>query len=84
MEGKAWTKKHKDFDVTMGAKDGAEIAELTGIYLLEQINVFLKQSTQDATQAYIGMMAWFTLEIPMDPYWTESKKPYIEFSKATI
>ena len=41
-EGKAWTKKHTDFDVTMGAKDGAEIAELTGIYLLEQINVFLK------------------------------------------
>ena len=26
----------------MGAKDGAEIAELTGIYMLEQINVFLK------------------------------------------
>ena len=33
---------YKDFDVTMAAKDGAEIAELTGIYLLEQINVFLK------------------------------------------
>ena len=29
--GKVWTKKEKVFDVTMGAPDGAEIAELTGI-----------------------------------------------------
>ena len=39
--GKVWTKKDKDFDVTMGAQDGAEIAELTGIYLLKQVNDFL-------------------------------------------
>ena len=39
--GKVWTKKDKDFDVTMGAQDGAEIAELTGIYLLKQVNHYL-------------------------------------------
>ena len=36
-----WTKKDSDFDVTMGAQDGTEVAELTGIYLLKQINEFL-------------------------------------------
>ena len=41
--GKVWTKKDKDFDVTMGAQDGAEIADLTGIYLLKQVNDFLSQ-----------------------------------------
>ena len=39
--GKTWTKKDKDFDVTMSAQDGAEIAELTGIYLLKQVEDFL-------------------------------------------
>ena len=39
--GNVWTKKNKDFDVTMGAQDGAEIAEIAGIYLLKQINEFL-------------------------------------------
>ena len=41
--GKVWTKKDKDFDVTMGAQDGAEIAELTGIYLLKQVNESLSR-----------------------------------------
>ena len=40
-DGKVWTKKDRDFDVTMGAQDGAEIAELVGIFLLKQINSFL-------------------------------------------
>ena len=35
---RVWTKKEKNFDVTIGAQDGAEIAELTGIYLLQQVN----------------------------------------------
>ena len=39
--GKVWAKKDKDFDVTMGAQDGAEIAELVGVFLLKQINSFL-------------------------------------------
>ena len=39
--GKVWTKKDKDFDVTMGNQDGAEIVELTGIYLLKQVNDYL-------------------------------------------
>ena len=39
--GNVWTKKDRDVDVTMGAQDGAEIAELTGIYLLKQVNEFL-------------------------------------------
>ena len=42
--GNVWTKKNKDFDVTMGAQDGAEIAELTGIYLLKQVNEFLSST----------------------------------------
>ena len=40
-DGKVWTKNDKDFDVTMGAQDGAEIAELTGIYLLKQVKDYL-------------------------------------------
>ena len=40
-DGKVWTKKDRDFDVTMGAQDSAEIAELVGIFLLKQINSFL-------------------------------------------
>ena len=39
--GNVWTKKDRDFEVTMGAQDGAEIAELTGIYLLKQVNEYL-------------------------------------------
>ena len=42
--GKTWTKKNSNFDVTMGAQDGAEIAEiaeLTVIFLLEQADNFL-------------------------------------------
>ena len=39
-DGKTWTKKNKNFDVTMGAQD-AEVAELTGIYLLKQVEDFL-------------------------------------------
>ena len=47
-DGRAWTKKEKNFDVTMGAQDGAEIAELTGIYLLQQINKSLSKMEQKA------------------------------------
>ena len=39
--GKVWTKKNKDFDVTMGVQDGAEIAELTGLYLFKQVDEHL-------------------------------------------
>ena len=38
---KVWTKKSNDFDVPMGAQDGAEIVELTGIYLLKEVDKFL-------------------------------------------
>ena len=41
--GKVWTKKDKDFDVTMGAQDGAEIAELTGIFKKNTLSVSMKQ-----------------------------------------
>ena len=47
-----WTKKQKDFDVTMGALDGAEIAEITGIYLLQQVNEFL---TSVGEKCYAGL-----------------------------
>ena len=47
-DGRVWTKKEKNFDVTMGAQDGAEIAELTGIYLLQQVNDSLSKMEQKA------------------------------------
>ena len=46
--GNVWTKKNRDFDVTMGAQDGAEIAELTGIYLLKQVNEFLSSLSKSS------------------------------------
>ena len=38
-DNSTWTKKgiHKSFDVTMGSYDGAEVCELVGIYILNQI-----------------------------------------------
>ena len=39
--GKVWMKKNKDFDVTMGAQDGAEIGEFTRIYLLKEVDEYL-------------------------------------------
>ena len=37
-EGRPWAKKvNPDFDVPMGSLDGAEICELTGLYLLKQL-----------------------------------------------
>ena len=39
VNGKAFRKKgNENFDVTMGAWDGAEIAELVGLYLLQQLS----------------------------------------------
>ena len=39
-EDEAWKKKESEncFDVTMGSNDGAEICELTGIYILSQLS----------------------------------------------
>ena len=38
MDGKPWVKKgNKVFDVTMGSWDGAEVADLVGLYLLSQL-----------------------------------------------
>ena len=34
----AWQKRECDFDVTMGAPDGAEVCELVGIFLLNEIS----------------------------------------------
>ena len=53
-DGKTWTKKNKNFDVTMGAQDGAEVAELTGIYLLKISSHFLEIKLM---QGYTEMMA---------------------------
>ena len=37
-DGKPWVKKgNKPFDVTMGSWDGAEVADLVGLYLLSQL-----------------------------------------------
>ena len=38
-DGKPWVKKgNKSFDVTMGSWDGAEVADLVGLYLLSQLS----------------------------------------------
>ena len=44
-EDEAWKKKESEscFDVTMGSNDGAEICELTGIYILSQLSKLLPQ-----------------------------------------
>ena len=36
-EGEAWKKKKGNFDVPMGAYDGAEVCELIGLYILDKI-----------------------------------------------
>ena len=37
-EGKTWTKKgRRSFDVSMGSWDGAEVADLVGLYMLSQL-----------------------------------------------
>ena len=51
-DGKTWTKKDKNFDVTMGAQGGAEVAELTGIYLLKQVEDFLSSL---GDKAHVGL-----------------------------
>ena len=44
-DGKVWVKKNgKDFDVTMGSPDGAEVAELVGLYLLNKVKKVLPNS----------------------------------------
>ena len=43
LNDQTWTKKNKEnFDVTMGAYDGAEVAELTGLYILEKMKKIIK------------------------------------------
>ena len=38
QNGETWTKKGRDnFDVTMGAYDGAELCELVGLYILNKL-----------------------------------------------
>ena len=37
MEGKPWTKNSTNFDVTMGSLDGAEISELIGLSMLNEV-----------------------------------------------
>ena len=36
-EGEPWTKKSTNFDVTMGSLDGAEISELIGLFMLNEV-----------------------------------------------
>ena len=42
-DGEPWVKKddEDDFDVPMGCYDGAEVCELVGIYLLNQLQVVI-------------------------------------------
>ena len=37
MNKTPYRKKHSDFDITMGAYDGAESSDLVGLYLLSQV-----------------------------------------------
>ena len=38
-KGDIWVKKTGEFDVTMGSSDGAEVAELVGLYLLYELGL---------------------------------------------
>ena len=37
-QGTTWIKKNGEFDVTMGAYHGAEVCELVGLYIIDQMN----------------------------------------------
>ena len=44
-EGEVWVKKtNRNFDVTQGSYDGAEVAELVGLYLLSKVNKILPEA----------------------------------------
>ena len=44
MEGSPWIKKCKaNFDVTMGAYDGAGVAEFVGLYILSKLEKIIPQ-----------------------------------------
>ena len=43
VRGKPWVKRRSEWDVTMGSFDGAEVCELTGLFMLDQ----LKQTNLD-------------------------------------
>ncbi len=44
LESSPWTKKcNENFDVTMGAYDGAEIAEFVGLYILSKLEKIIPQ-----------------------------------------
>ena len=45
---KAWKKKEPEscFDFMMGSNDGAEICELTGIYILSQLSNLVHKKTE--------------------------------------
>ena len=55
-EGKTWTKKgRRSFDVSMGSWDGAEVADLVGLYMLSQLNHLILDYTEmmaSASQPY--------------------------------
>ena len=58
----AWKKKESLFDVSMGAYNGAEVAELVGLYLLQQIKEALPRLDfnlyrDDGIAAYKSMRA---------------------------
>ena len=42
-ESKPWQKVNGDFDVTMGAPDGAEVCELVGLYILHEMAINFPQ-----------------------------------------
>ena len=45
IEGRSWVKKENStFDVTMGAFDGAEVAEFIGIFILDKLSSIMKIS----------------------------------------
>ena len=47
-EGNAWVKKtNPELDVGMGAYDGAEICELVGLYLLDQLSAITGKHNTD-------------------------------------
>ena len=37
VRGNPWVKRRSEWDVTMGSFDGAEVCELVGLYMLDQL-----------------------------------------------
>ena len=75
-----WVKKNNsNFDVGMGAFDGAEVCELIGLYMLHLI-IFVHKILQRKILAFTEMTC-LVLTAVEDPKWKGIKRKLSRFSK---